>query len=97
MKPIRGVAHGAKRIQLEQRTDMTGRTFSAKDDDKIDRTVHLALNNPAGRELMNYLEGITMRTVLPVDATNEQLRDMEAQRRLVAMLKARMKRTADER
>ena len=74
------------------RTTLDGRSYPVPLDEKIDRIVFLALNDENGRALLAYLEGITLRTVLPVEATNEQLRDLEGQRRLVAMLKQRLAR-----
>lgn len=98
MKPARRLAAtvraagGGYRQNVPSVTSIDGRSFPKPISDRIDRLCHLVLGQGSGPELMEFLEGITMRTILPADAPNEVLRDMEGQRRLVAMLKQRLKR-----
>lgn len=87
----RGV-DGKPRQSVPVVASLDGRSFPQPINDEIDRTVFLALGNENGRKLLEFLEGITLRTVLPPEASNETLREMEGQRRLVAMLKQRLKR-----
>lgn len=95
MKPIRARVAGGQRQQVPHRTTIDGRSYPVPLDEKIDRVVFLALGNENGKLLLDYLEGITLRTVLPVEATDEALRDLEGQRRLVAMLKHRLRRASE--
>ena len=83
---------GGLRKNVSYVQSLDGRSFPETVSDRIDRTVFLALNNPNGRELLAFLESITLRTVLPVTATDTERSDMEGQRRLVAMLKQRLQR-----
>jgi hypothetical protein len=95
VKPVRGRVAGGQRKPVAMVRSIDGRSYPEPLNDEIDRIVHLALNNEHGRRLMDWLQGITLRTVLPVEASTEQLREMEGQRRLVAMLMQRMKRALE--
>lgn len=83
---------GGLRKNVNYIQSLDGRSFPETVSDRIDRTVFLALGNPNGKELLAFLESITLRTVLPVTATDTERSDMEGQRRLVAMLKQRLQR-----
>ena len=83
---------GGLRQRVNYFQSLDGRSFPEGVNDRIDRTVFLALGNANGRELLAFLESITLRTVMPVTASDGDLRDMEGQRRLVAMLKQRLQR-----
>lgn len=56
-------------------------------------TCRAALNGPSGEALMDYLRAITTNVVLPVTATDAELRALEGQRRLVGILDARRRST----
>lgn len=90
-EPRRALGGGARQpVEIVSSSD--GRSFPKLVSDRIDRLVHLVFNNANGRELMEVLEGMTLRTVLPATSPEAILRDMEGQRRLVAMLKQRARR-----
>ncbi len=93
---IKGRVGGGLKQKVEFVTSLDGRSFPAPMNDKIDRVVFLALGNPNGADLMAFLENITLRTVLPVTATDTERCDLEGQRRLVAMLKQRLKRATEK-
>lgn len=71
---------------------LDGRSFPKPLSDQIDRLCHLTFNSADGQQLLVWLESVTLRTVLPPEASNETLRELEGQRRLVAMLRQRMRR-----
>lgn len=89
---IRGRVGGGAKKPVDMVTSMDGRSYPSELSQKIDRVVFLALSSGPGKDLLEFLEGITLRTVLPVTATPEELQAIEAQRRLVAMLKQRLNR-----
>lgn len=54
--------------------------------EEINRIVARALEDEAGQELLTYLRNVTLNRPLSPNATDAELRHMEGQRWLVAML-----------
>ena len=71
---------------------LDGFAREAQAEEEIDRVVARALSSRDGQELLSYLRSITVDTVLPNSASADDLRSMEAQRRLVVMLEMRARR-----
>ena len=59
---------------------------------QIDQTVASVFGSPSGAEVLKYLRSITIETVNGPAVTTEELRHMEGQRYLVALIERRIDR-----
>lgn len=58
-------------------------------EEKINGAFRAAFSSPSGQAVIDYLRSITLHTVLPPQATNEELRMQEGMRRLFGIIEAR--------
>lgn len=62
---------------------------SRQEEERINQLCRAVLTTSQGEALMNYLRSITTNAVMPVGATDAELRDREGMRRLVGILDRR--------
>lgn len=60
-------------------------------EDYIDKLAAAVLGTNAGRELLEYMKSITISRIMGPNATDAELRHMEGQRYLVAVLESRVR------
>jgi hypothetical protein len=82
-----------KPVDLEDRRQIgiDGVVRTVEQDEKLNTLVGDVLGIGPGVELMDYLRGLTLRTVLPVTASDQELRAMEGKRHLVFILETRLR------
>lgn len=61
-----------------------------KDEDELDRLAAGTFNNPVSQKFLTYLKSITINNLLGPGASDNELRHMEGQRYLVAILERRV-------
>jgi len=62
-----------------------------EEDEKISRDIKALLGSPAGREVLRYLRSITLDAVAGGGISDGELRHLEGQRFVVALLERRIK------
>jgi len=80
-----------KRARAAQKAEGTIDAFARPADleEKINSVCRSVLTGPEGDKLMNYLQSITVMTVMPASATDGELRMQEGMRRLYGIMDAR--------
>ena len=63
---------------------------SVEDEDELDRLAAGTFNNPASQKFLTYLKSITINNILGPGASDIELRSMEGQRFLVAVIERRV-------
>jgi len=62
-----------------------------EEDEKISKDIKALLGSPAGREVLRYLRSITLDAVAGGGISDGELRHLEGQRFVVALLERRIK------
>ena len=62
-----------------------------KEDEKISQDIKALFNSPAGKEVLGYLRSVTLDAVAGGGISDSELRHLEGQRFIVALIERRIK------
>ena len=78
-------------VKAKAAPGIDGFARTPEQEDHINRLAASVLGTTAGRELVNYMKSITINRIMGGNATDGELRHMEGQRFIVAILEARLR------